>query len=255
MPSIFQGKDPARLGAALLAATLALAGIAWASRSAPTDKLPDEPLQLLVLASAGHQDKALARLKTLAEGGSPVARRALGQALVARGTQVQEGLDWLRQAADGGDVEADFQLGKFYQSGSPGAPSDAAQALRHFTAAAHAGHIGAAYYLGIAWRNGYGMRADAGEAARWFQVSAAGGVPAAQFMLANAYREGDGVARNDAEAVRLYAEAAEREHPEAVQTLAMAYTNGELGLPKDPEQARHYLMETAHALKHPALKP
>jgi hypothetical protein len=35
----------------------------------------------------------------------------------------------------------------------------------------------------------------------------------------------------------------------------MAYTNGELGLQQDPDQARHYLMETAHALKHPALKP
>lgn len=255
MPSICRSDNPGRLGAALLAGALALAGIGWASTSASPDNLPDDPLQLQVLADAGRQDAALARLKTLAEGGSPLARRALGQVLIARGIQVQDGLGWLQQAADGGDAEAGFQLGKLYRSGATGVPPDAAQALHHFTAAARAGHAGAAYYLGIAWRNGYGVQADAGEAARWFRASAAGGVAAAQFMLANAYREGDGVARDNAEAVRLYTEAAEREHPEAIQTLAMAYSNGELGLPQDPAQARHYLMETAHALKHPALKP
>lgn len=255
MPLICRSNNPGRLGAALLAGALALAGIAWASKSASPDSLPDDPLQLRVLADAGRQDAALARLKTFAEGGSPLARRALGQVLVARGTAVREGLGWLQQAADGGDSEAAFQLGKLYRSGAPGVPPDAAQALRHFTAAGRAGHAGAAYHLGIAWRNGYGVEPDAGEAVRWFRASAKGGVAAARFMLANAYREGDGVARDDAEAVRLYTEAAEQEHPEAVQTLAMAYMNGELGLPRDPDQARHYLMETAHALKHPAQTP
>jgi uncharacterized protein len=255
MPSIFRSNDPRRLGAAMLAGALALAGIAWASRAAAPDSLPADPLQLEVLASAGRQDAALARLKALADGGSPLARRALGLALIARGTQVQDGLGYLQQAADGGDVEAGFQLGKLYRSGAPGVPPDAVQALRHFTGAARAGHAGAAYYLGIAWRNGYGVAPDAGEAVRWFRASAQGGVAAARFMLANAYREGNGVAPNDAEAVRLYTEAAEQEHPEAIQTLAMAYMNGELGLPRDSEQARHYLMETAHALKHPAQTP
>jgi TPR repeat protein len=62
------------------------------------------------------------------------------------------------------------------------------------------------------------------------------------------------VPRDEREALRLYTEAAEQDHPEAVQTLAMAYRDGELGLARDEMQARHFL-ETAHALKHPALRP
>ena len=45
------------------------------------------------------------------------------------------------------------------------------------------------------------------------------------------------------------------EGPEAVQTVAMAYRDGELGLARDEMQARHFMLETAHALKHPALRP
>ncbi|MGD7312527.1 hypothetical protein ACQCSJ_14820, partial [Ralstonia pseudosolanacearum] len=81
------------------------------------------------------------------------------------------------------------------------------------------------------------------------------GIPAAMFMLANAYRDGDGVPRDEARALALYEQAAEHELPEAVQALAMAYQNGELGLARDDAAFRKQWLETAHALKHPALAP
>ncbi|MGD7251973.1 hypothetical protein ACQCRB_19075, partial [Ralstonia pseudosolanacearum] len=77
----------------------------------------------------------------------------------------------------------------------------------------------------------------------------------AMFMLANAYRDGDGVPRDEARALALYEQAAEHELPEAVQALAMAYQNGELGLARDDAAFRKQWLETAHALKHPALAP
>ncbi len=246
MRSIFPGKrNPKRLAAALLSGALAVGGVAWATHVGQAGGLPDDPLQLQVLAGAGRQDKALDRLESLARDGAPVAQRILGEVLLSRG----------EQAAEGGDTAAGFVLGKLYLNGAPGIARDAPQGAAWLGVAARAGHAGAAYHLGIAYRNGYGVDASDVEAARWFAASAERGVPAALFMLANAYREGAGVPRNEGEAMRLYAEAAELEHPEAIQTLAMAYRNGELGLAPNEAQARHYVMETAHALKHPALKP
>ena len=75
------------------------------------------------------------------------------------------------------------------------------------------------------------------------------------FMLANAYRDGEGVPRDEARALALYQDAAEHELPEAVQALAMAYQNGELGLKRDDAAYHQQWIETAHALKHPALAP
>ncbi|WP_374486481.1 tetratricopeptide repeat protein [Zoogloea sp.] len=242
-----------RLAAALLAGAAALGGIAWASRApAPTDA---ELAQLQILAGPGRQDAALARLTNLAEGGTAEARRMLGLALLSRGDHDGTGLQWLRRAAQEGDADAAFQLGKLYSVGGAGVSADAARAFGWFSAAGKTGHPGAAYYLGIAWRDGYGVKTDRAEAARWLRRAADAGIAAAQFLLANAYREGDGIPHNDAEALRLYAAAAEQDHPEACQTLAMAYLNGELGLERDEEEGRHYLMEAAHALKHPALRP
>ncbi|WP_079432765.1 tetratricopeptide repeat protein [Zoogloea sp. LCSB751] len=254
MRSIFPSKrNTPRLAAALLAGAAALGGIAWASRT-PTPTAA-ELAQLQILAGPGRQDAALARLTNLAEGGTADARRTLGLALLSRGDHDGTGLQWLRRAAQEGDTDAAFQLGKLYSAGTAGVPADAVRAFAWFSAAGKAGHAGAAYYLGIAWRDGYGVKTDHAEAARWLRRAADAGIAAAQFLLANAYREGDGVPRDDIEAVRLYSAAAEQDHPEACQTLAMAYLNGELGLQRDEEEGRHYLMEAAHALKHPALRP
>jgi TPR repeat protein len=240
MRSIFRSKR-GRIGGVLAAGMTLAAALAW-SAATPRDNLPDDPRQLQVLAGPGRQPAALDRLRTLAEGNTPLARRALGEALL--GT---------RESAT--DAHAAFLLGKSLMDGTPGIPRDPARGAMWLGAAAEAGHAGAAFHLGIAHRNGYGVGRDAIKAARWFRVAAEQGIPAAQFMLANAYRTGDGVPRDEREALRLYTEAAEQDHPEAVQTLAMAYRDGELGLARDEMQARHFMLETAHALKHPALRP
>lgn len=248
-------RSPQRLAAALLAGAAALGGIAWASRTPHAALTAAELVQLQILAGPGRQDAALAHLTSLAEDGTTAARRTLGIALLSRGEQDGKGVQWLRRAAEDGDADAAFQLGKLYSAGAAGVPADAARAFAWFSAAGKSGHAGAAYYLGIAWRDGYGVKTDHAEAARWLRRAADSGIAAAQFLLANAYREGDGVPRDAAEAVHLYTAAAEQDHPEACQTLAMAYLNGELGLQRDEEEGRHYLMEAAHALKHPALRP
>ncbi len=206
--------------------------------------------------SAGDEE-ALAALRQAARAGEGAAQAALGEALWASGDAAAhaEGRDWLKQAAGAGDARAHFVLGKAAFLGDAQRTPDAEAAWHHFELAAAAGNTGAAYYLGLLHRGGYGRAPDPAAAARWFELAANAGVPQAMFMLANAYREGAGVPRDEARAVAWYEAAAEREHPESIQALAMAYRYGELGLKRDEGSFRAHLAETAHALKHPALSP
>ncbi|AZG12386.1 tetratricopeptide repeat protein [Cupriavidus pauculus] len=245
--------------AATLAVAVATAGVAgaavWRHQS---DARQAEIAQWQVLATSAGDAAALDRLQQAAGSGEAAARAALGETLMARPDAATraDGERWLRMAAEGGQVRAQFLLGKAAMLGTLAAGrADLPLAWQQLDAAARAGDIGAAYYLGLLYRGGYGRTPDPAAAARWFRVAADGGVAHAMFLLANAYREGEGVARDDARAVAWYEAAAEREHPASIQALAMAYRDGGLGLPRDAAQYRQHMAETAHALKHPAINP
>ncbi|NSX03261.1 tetratricopeptide repeat protein [Cupriavidus gilardii] len=263
---------PAIATAAVLLAAACVGGAAvWRHQLAHQDQARRTQLvQWQTLATAAGDPAALAALHAAAERGEVAAQTALGETLWSRpdAAQREQARAWLHRAAGKGDARAHFVLGKAAFLGSTGEigrahlaraavleKPDYAAAWRHLPVAAQAGHVGAAYYLGLLHRGGYGAEPNPVEAARWFTVAAEGGVPQAMFMLANAYREGSGVARDEAKAVAWYEAAAEREHPESIQALAMAYRDGELGLDRDERNFRFHLVETAHALKHPALKP
>ncbi|WP_084084575.1 tetratricopeptide repeat protein [Cupriavidus sp. USMAA2-4] len=258
------GGRPARwrhplLAAALAAVAVAAAGVggagAWRHH---TETRRAQLAELRTLAGSAGDAQALAALRAAAARGETAAQTALGEALWdrAEAQPLAEGRQWLQKAALGGDVRAHLLLGKAALLGVPaGSGMDPARARAHLGAAADAGDPGAAYYLGLLHRGGYGQPANPKAAAHWFTLAAQGGVPHAMFMLANAYREGDGVPLDPARALAWYEQAAEREHPESSQALAMAYRNGELGLARDERRFRSHLAEAAHALRHPALAP
>lgn len=202
------------------------------------------------------EPEALQQLRQLARSGSVPAQSALGEALLNAhdGSLRNEGMRWLETAAPS-DARAQLSLGKALLLGTGGVERDYPRALRLLRQSADNGDAAAAYYLGLMYRSGYGTAIDTIQAAHWFDRAARHEIPAAMFMLANAYREGDGVPRDEARALALYQDAAEHELPEAVQALAMAYQNGELGLKRDAAAYHQQWIETAHALKHPALAP
>nr|WP_242533161.1 tetratricopeptide repeat protein [Niveibacterium umoris] len=256
-PRTRPGTRKALAGVALFAALAGVGGAAWINHAA---RMPDAAAIAVLAqqAGAGRDAEAEQRLRQLAESSKRAAvQRELGEALLARNTprDVADGIEWLEKAAAQDDADASMALGKLRFLGTPFLAQDYPSAYRHFAAAGAQGHAGAAYYLGLMLRSGYGVRENRAAAARWFALAAEKNSPAAMFMLANAYREGDGVPQDEARARALYEAAAELELPEAIQTLAMAYRNGELGLPQDEMQARHFTLETAHALKHPAVVP
>jgi localization factor PodJL len=125
-----------------------------------------------------REDGALARLKTLADGGYGPAQVYLarlyetGQAGVV--VNLAEARRWTERAAEGGDPAAMHNLALFYFHGE-GGPADTAAAARWFRQAAERGVVDSQYNLGLLYESGSGVPKDLAQAYRWFQVAAGAG--------------------------------------------------------------------------------
>ncbi len=102
---------------------------------------------------------------------------------------------WYANAADRGDVEAQYILGVRYHNGQgvPKDPKDAAKLIRR---AAEKGLPNAQAYLGSLYRTGDGVPKDSAEAAKWFRNAALQNQRHAQASLGSMYSTGEGVAKD-----------------------------------------------------------
>jgi hypothetical protein len=96
------------------------------------------------------------------------------------------------QAADAGDVEAQFEMGVLHQYGR-GVPQDFGKAVALYRKAAEQGHLGAQSNLGILYASGRGIPRDYGEALKWLTKAAEQGDAFAQNNLCRLYSFGEGV--------------------------------------------------------------
>jgi uncharacterized protein len=94
-----------------------------------------------------------------------------------------EALNWYRKAADQGQVEAEVNLGRLYESGQ-GVPQDYAQAFLWWHKAAERENSDAEYDLGTLYENGQGVPRDIAQARSWYQKAADGGDDEAKKRLA-----------------------------------------------------------------------
>lgn len=226
----------------------------WYWHNQPSPLSANQIIALQIEAGAGRNDESLSTLEHAAKHGQASAALAVGQALLAR-HQTTKAIAWLSTAAKYGLHEAEFTLGKLYFYGDDQVRQDYIKAINWLKPAAKAGYAPATYYMGLCFKNGYGVATDKVQAVKWFQVGAQQQQAASIFMLANAYRFGEGVPKDEANALSLYKRAADMEHPEAIQTLAMAYQYGEMGLKPNTEEYQRQSFEIGHSLKHPALTP
>ena len=143
----------------------------------------------------------------------------------------RENLDAVRQPAEQGDVEAQYNLGVLYGMGR-GVPLDDAEAARWYRLAADQGHARAQFSLGASYDFGRGVSEDEDEAVRWYRLAADQGEAAAQHNLGFMYAEGRGVVEDADEAVRWYRLAAAQGVTSTQHNLGLVYDNGE-GVPKD----------------------
>ena len=88
-------------------------------------------------------------------------------------TDPDEGVKWLRLAAEKGQASAQNNLGWCYQNGK-GVTKDYAQAVKWFRLAADQGLPDAQNNLGVRYDNGRGVTRDYVQAHKWFDLAASG---------------------------------------------------------------------------------
>lgn len=121
---------------------------------------------------------------------------------------------------DGGDIEAQFTLGRLFAFGRGGAPKDPIVAISWFERAAVRGHAAAQYWIGYLYWNGEAGAKQDCRALPWFQRAADQNWPAALNSMGAFYERGDcriGKSRN--EAIRHYRLAAEKGNAQAITEL------------------------------------
>ncbi len=135
-----------------------------------------------------------------------------------------DGLAELVERAQGGDAEAQYNLGVMYDNGE-GVAENPKVAFRWYYRAGQAGHVLAQATLGGMYMFGEeGVVGHNPEAAfRWFSKAAEGGNVEAQHNLGVMYRRGVGVDRDLEAAFEWHARAAEGGNVEAQATLGVMY--------------------------------
>jgi TPR repeat protein len=148
----------------------------------------------------------------------------------------------LQLAADLGNAEAQYSLGRCYANGT-GVPQDSAEAARLYTLAADQEYAEAQNSLGVCYANGNGVPQDRTQAVRLFQLAADQEYAEAQHNLGTCYQTGRGIPEDTTEedrmreAARLYRLAADQGYVQALYNLAKCYSDG-FGVPQDMEEAK-----------------
>lgn len=151
----------------------------------------------------------LQELRLAAAEGNVEAQASLGTFLLSRETVPEareEGLKWLLEAAQGGDITAMFNLGIACEQGL-GRARDLDEAALWFWQAAQKGDGGAKGKLGALMlkRSGFGEGSPVVQA---IQASARKGDPYSQLLFGNLLLDGTGVARDDLRAEEYFLRAA-----------------------------------------------
>ena len=193
-----------------------------------------------------------------AERGDAEAQFALGRCYEeGRGVaqDFAEAFAWYEKAANQRHAGAQHMMGTCYAYGIRVSP-DYRQAIAWFERAAEQGHANAQYLLGVSFTHGLAGVQDDAVAAEWYLRAAEAGDLEAQVNLAECFLEGRGVPADKGHAVRWFKSAAERGHADAQANLAWFYCSGD-GVPEDQDEAvRLYRLAAAqgHQLAQKALE-
>ena len=114
---------------------------------------------------------------------------------------------------------------------------------------AESGDVEAQFNLGAMYYHGRGVQQDFAEAVKWYRLAADQGLADAQHNLGERYRYGNGVPQDDAEAMKLFFLAADQGNAKAQFNLGAMYATGQ-GVPQDEVEAYawHYVAATRYAM-------
>lgn len=158
---------------------------------------------------------------------------------VATAKATEEGVSvWIKpiiRAADRGDAEAQFHLGRMYVNGE-GVPQNNSEAVKWLRRAAEQEHVNAQSHLGWIYINGEIAPQDYSESVKWYRRAAERGDAYSQSNLGFAYANGKGVPQDYIEAMKWTRRAAEQGYADAQYNLSLMYVNGK-GASEDHAEA------------------
>ncbi|HSC42988.1 MAG TPA: SEL1-like repeat protein, partial [Candidatus Binatia bacterium] len=157
---------------------------------------------------------------------------------------LREAGNWYQRAAELGDVESQFIIGRLYATGA-GVPTNMREAAKWFLRAAEQGHATAAHNIAACYGNGTGVERNAAQAIEWYKKAAANGITASQVQLGKLLSSGEKDAPRDQNlAANLLEGAAATGDREAKMALALLYLQGE-GVVRDLPRAEVLLTQAA----------
>lgn len=125
----------------------------------------------------------------------------------------------LREAAESGNAQAQFNLGLRHEQGTNGVTQDADEAVRWYEKAAAQGHRDAIHNLAVMYFRGKGVAQDDRKAFYWFARNAEAGDGEAQFNLGVMYGAGRGTGKDVERARQWYEKAAAQGSVDAMENL------------------------------------
>ncbi|MCL2674560.1 MAG: sel1 repeat family protein, partial [Defluviitaleaceae bacterium] len=172
----------------------------------------------------------LGRAKNLLERaytGDAAAQHEMGMLYVGNGT-LENAVPWLQIAADNGDTQSKYELGKIYYEGREDIAQDIEKAYALLKEAAIADHTEAQFLLGcLHFGAEVGGTPDYSEAALWFGKAAGDGHAKSMGMLAQIHTMGDEFPEADAHlAIKLMKKLAHEHNDNEDMPLDVLYYNG-----------------------------
>lgn len=187
-------------------------------------------------------DEAFKIAAPLAAGGDKDAQFAVGW-FYDRGLGVdkseEQAATWYRKAADQGHRSAQFTLATMYEYGS-GVQQSAEEAFNWYRKAAEHDDAEAQNALGVFYAKGQGTPKDDTAAVLWYQKAAKQGFAKAQKNLGDMYATGHGVAKSEREALKLYYQAAEQKLAAAEFNVGYYHETGKGGVRRSYKTAAEW---------------
>jgi len=121
-----------------------------------------------------------------------------------------EAAKWYRAAAEQGNLEAQFRLGRLVQDGAPGLKQNPEAAAKLYEGAAKQGHVEAQNWLGYAYQHGLGVPKSKENAMLWYSRAAEAGLAEAENNLGLMYLNAKGDARDLDKAFAMFEKAAKQ---------------------------------------------
>ena len=109
----------------------------------------------------------------------------------------------IESLAERGFADAQYQLGRMYDSGL-GVAVNKKEAFKWYSLSAEQGSIEAQYNLGLAYRFGVGVEQNFTKSLKWYKESASKGHSGAQYNLNLLFEEGLATRKDISDAIKWY---------------------------------------------------